>query len=58
MKCPYRKKTTVRNGDNSITYEDFMDCYKEECPFYSKRIGVGVSRLEYEDCLKASKEAI
>ena len=45
MKCPYRKQTTTKD---SIIYEDFMDCYKEECPFYYR------GQEEYEECVKAS----
>lgn len=55
MKCPYRKQTTTRNGENSVTYEDFMDCYKEECPFYYKGI-ISYNKQEYEECEKASIE--
>ena len=55
MKCPYRKKTTTKNVDDSVTYEDFMDCYKEECPFYYKGKYSGTQE-EYEECEKVSVE--
>lgn len=31
MKCPYRKQTTTVDGTTS---EYYMECYKEDCPFY------------------------
>ena len=34
MKCPFRKETHTI-GD--WTYENFGECYKEECPFYGKK---------------------
>ena len=56
MRCPYRKQTTTKNGENGgIIYEDFMDCYKEKCPFYYKGKNP-CTHEEYEECDKASKE--
>ena len=35
MKCPYRKEVKFQdNGSTKYKYEYFMDCIKEECPFY------------------------
>ena len=34
MKCPFRKEIH-KMGD--WTYENFGECYKEECPFYGDR---------------------
>ena len=33
MKCPFRKEIH-RIGD--YTFENFLECYEEECPFYGK----------------------
>ncbi len=55
MKCPYRKQTTTKNGENGIIYEDFMECYKEECPYYYKG-KYSYNEQEYEECQKAINE--
>lgn len=55
MKCPYRKQTTTKNEENSVTCEEFMECYKEECPFYYKGKYIGIQK-EYEECQKAINE--
>lgn len=34
MKCPFRKEIYVIANK---TVENFLECYKEECPFYGKR---------------------
>ena len=35
MKCPYRKQLkTYPDGLGRITECDFMECIKEECPFW------------------------
>ena len=39
MKCPFMKKKEVSRWQDGLTKkvraeEYFMDCYKEECPFY------------------------
>ena len=36
MKCPYRKITETKHQYNAdVTTEEFCECYKEDCPFYT-----------------------
>lgn len=35
MICPYRKKKVINKwGNKEEILEEFLECYKEECPFY------------------------
>ena len=35
MRCPYRKITTTKEQYNAtIIVEGFVECYKEDCPYY------------------------
>lgn len=58
MKCPYRKqvKTTLVGFSNKTTEVDFMECVKEECPFWVANV---FNANEYKwiyGCGKAKKE--
>ena len=55
MKCPYRiHLEIVKAEDGQATFEYFMECDKEECPFYH-HIGPEEEPL-FETCMKAKKE--
>lgn len=58
MKCPYRKRTT--NILNEI-FEFYMDCYKEECPFWGAigmayNVDDGLYHETETGCRRAKKE--
>lgn len=71
MKCPYRKAVYIyRNSHDSETerHEEYEDCYKNDCPFYSpekrykkdivfsEACGKSITNETFEDWLKDLKE--
>lgn len=57
MKCTYRKKVKVYyDGAIRVTEVYFMECVKEECPYWG---AIAISADDYEwiyGCRKAKKE--
>lgn len=59
MKCPYRKRVRISpDGVSRVTEVDFMECIKEECPYWGAKV---LSADEYGfkwayGCGKAKKE--
>lgn len=56
MKCPYRMdevKKCLHDGQ-VWTYEEFADCYKDDCPYWGK-LKCSSYNNEY-GCRKAEKE--
>jgi len=53
MKCPYRTRVTETRGSyQTITETEFVECLKEECPFYDS------SMIELRKrCERAKSEA-
>lgn len=72
MKCPYRKiikhEKMGMSSTDTIDIEEFADCYKDDCPFYSpekrykkdivfsEACGRTISNETIEDWLKDLKE--
>lgn len=59
MKCPFRKETYVIANR---TVENFLECYKEECPFYGKaaykkRYNGGYDEVMKPVCRRACEES-
>jgi hypothetical protein len=60
MKCPYRKqiKTTINGFSDKTTEIDFMECVKEECPFWGA-IAISADNNEWiYGCRKAKNECL
>ena len=54
MKCPYRKLFLPQiTGE---TEEHYMECYKEECPFYVSEAHYSGGIVVLEHCKRGDKE--
>lgn len=66
MKCPYRKRERIYpDGVSRVTEVDFMECVKEECPYWGatssthrRRQEGGYTTYDTIGCRKAEKECV
>lgn len=57
MKCPYRKRIRISpDGVSRVTEVDFMECVKEECPYWGAIVFSADKCKWIYGCRKAKNE--